>query len=215
LASGANPGTIGMALARIGGIFLDLELSAMEEEGHGQIISSPHVITSNQKKALIQRGEEIPYQEATSSGATSVSFKKAVLSLEITPQITPDNKIILHLKATEDSRGQQLVLSAGTTVNGVTTPPVLGPPIINSQEVESNVLLDNNETIVIGGIYKQTKLNTVDRIPFFGSLPIVGYLFRHSSITNDRHELLIFITPKIIGSITASSSSLAKQPYKM
>lgn len=216
LSSGANPGSIGMALARIGGIYLDLELSAIEEEGHGQIIASPHVITSNQKKATIQTGEEIPYQEATSSGATSVAFKKAVLSLEIVPQITPDNKIILHLKATEDSRGQQLVVSAGTTSGGVTTPPVLGPPIINSQEVESNVLLNNNETIVIGGIYRQTKLNTVDRIPFFGSLPIVGYLFRHSSITNGRHELLIFITPKIIGTLGANSTPQPlKHPYKI
>jgi len=202
LASGANPGSIGLALARIGNIFLDLELSAIEEEGHGKIIASPHVITSNQKKAVIQSGEEIPYQEATSSGATSISFKKAVLSLEIIPQITPDDKIILHLKATEDARGQQLTISPGTsaTLTTAAIPPVLGPPIINSQEVESHVLLNNNETIVIGGIYKQTKQDTIDRIPFFGSLPIVGAFFRHKSISNDRSELLIFITPKIIDS---------------
>lgn len=215
LASGAQPGSIGMALARIGGVFLDLELSAIEEEGHGQIIASPHVITSNQKKAMIQTGEEIPYQEATSSGATSVSFKKAVLSLEIIPQITPNNKIILRLKATQDSRGPQLTIQAGstsTTASGtvVNTPPVLGPPVIDSQEVSSDVLLNNNETIVIGGIYKQTKQNTVDRIPFLGSLPYIGYLFRHTSLTNDRKELLIFVTPKIINTFDSNRAQLTE-----
>jgi type IV pilus assembly protein PilQ len=215
LASGAVPGSIGLALARIGAFFLDLELSAIEEEGHGQVIASPHVITSNQEKARIETGEDIPYQEATSSGATSISFKKAVLSLEITPQITPNNKIILRLKATEDSRGPQLIVSAGTSGGAATsasgtatttaaTPPVLGPPVINSQEVESNVLLNNNETIVIGGVYKQTKTSTVDRIPFFGSLPIIGYLFRHTSTSNQRKELLIFITPKIINNFSTA-----------
>lgn len=215
LVSGANPGSIGMALAKIAGVYLDLELSAIEEEGHGQIISSPHVVTSNLQKAMIETGEEIPYQESTSSGATSISFKKAVLSLTIIPQITPNNKIILHLKATEDSRGQQLQISAGQTAGA---PPVLGPPIINSQEVESHVLLNNNETIVIGGIYKQTKLNTVDRIPFLGSLPVVGYFFRYNKIANDRRELLIFVTPKIINPfdtiVTKNEVSHPKVLYK-
>ena len=219
LASGANPGSIGMALAKIGSVFLDLELSAIEEEGHGQVIASPHVITSNQKKAMIQTGEEIPYQEATSSGATSVSFKKAVLSLEIIPQITPNNKIILRMRATQDSRGPQLVISGGTTTSSggtiVTTPPVLGPPVIDSQEVSSNVLLNNNETIVIGGIYKQTKQNTVDRIPFLGSLPMVGHLFRYTNITNDRKELLIFVTPKIINSFAPNVAELKQNQPKI
>jgi type IV pilus assembly protein PilQ len=207
LASGANPGSIAIALAKIGGVLVDLELSAIEEEGHGQIIASPHVITSNLQKATIETGEEIPYQEATSSGATSISFKKAVLSLQITPQITPNNKIILHLKATQDSRGQQLQISAGSTAGA---PPVLGPPIINSQGVESQVLLNNNETIVIGGIYKQTKLNTVDRIPFLGSIPVVGYLFRQTKIKNARSELLIFVTPKIINPIATADNQTVK-----
>lgn len=206
LTSGANPASIGMALARLGNVFLDLELSAIEEEGHGQVISSPHVITSNQQKATIQTGEEIPYQEATSSGATSVSFKKAVLSLEIVPQITPNNKIILNLKATEDSRGQQLLVSPGTSASGVPLPPVLGPPVIDSKEVQSNVLLNNNETIVIGGVFQQTKHNTVDRVPFLGSLPIVGDLFKHTGITNQRRELLIFITPKILNPLEPDKS---------
>lgn len=205
LASGANPASIGMALARIGQVYLDLELSAIEEEGHGQIIASPHVVTSNLQKAHIETGEEIPYQEASSSGATSISFKKAVLSLEITPQITRNNKIILHMRATQDTRGQQLEISQGQTAGA---PPVLGPPIINSEEVESSVLLNNNETIVIGGIYRQTKLDTVDRIPFLGELPMVGALFRTNNISNTRSELLIFVTPKIINPFAN-----VKKPY--
>jgi len=205
LSSQAIPATIGVALARLGDVLLDMELSALEEEGHGQVISSPHVITSNQKKAHIETGEEIPYQESTSSGATSVVFKKAVLSLEITPQITADNKVILHLKATEDARGQQLTTPTGGAVL---------PPVIESHEVESDVLLKNNETIVIGGVYKHTKTNTVDRVPFFGTLPVVGALFRHTAIINHREELLIFITPKIIKSAIANASkSTITYPY--
>lgn len=211
LSSGASPGSVGIALAKIGGLFLDLELSAIEEEGHGQVIASPHVITSNLQPAHIETGEDIPYQEATSSGATSIQFKKAVLSLEITPQITSNNKVVLHLKTTEDSRGQQLIIAQGATPSQ----NVLGPPIIDSQEVESNVLLNNNETIVIGGIYKQTKLNTVDRIPFLGTLPVVGSLFSSKKISNDRRELLVFVTPKIINPIaTVKNTANAERIYK-
>lgn len=192
LFDGARPGSIAVALAKVGNYMLDLELSALEGERHAQIISRPRVITSNQQKAVIQTGEEIPYQESTSSGATSVVFKKAVLSLEITPQITPDNKIILKLKATQDSRGDNVTI--GQNSNG--TPTTI--PAINTQEVESNVLLNNNETIVIGGVYKTDKRNTIDRIPFFGELPIVGGLFNHKGEHSEKHELLIFITTKII-----------------
>ncbi|VVC77067.1 Type IV pilus biogenesis and competence protein PilQ [Aquicella siphonis] len=206
LSTGATPGSIGLALARLGPVLLDLELSALEEEGHTQIISKPRVVTANQQKAMIQTGEEIPYQQATSSGATSVEFKKAVLSLEIIPQITPDDKIILKLKATQDTRGPQLLVAQGadttgtttTTASLTTTPAVFGPPTINTQEVQSYVLLNDNETVVIGGVYKLTKSNTFDRVPFFGSLPIVGGLFRHRGIKNEKSELLIFLTPKII-----------------
>lgn len=217
LSSGANPGSIGLALARLGDVFLDLELSAIEEEGHGQIIASPHVIASNQQKAKIQTGEEIPYQEATASGATAIAFKKAVLSLEITPQITSNNKIILHLKASQNSRGQQTTLQAATSTAGA----IFGPPAINSQEVESDVLLNNGETIVIGGIYRHTKSSTIDRVPFFGSLPIVGNLFRKTAISNERNELLIFVTPKIINTFAdyipkAKTTLLSKDiPEKM
>lgn len=213
LASGANPGSIAMALAKVGGMFLDLELSAIEEEGHGQIIASPHVVTSNLQKATIEAGQEIPYQEATSSGATSIAFKKAVLSLEITPQITPNNKVILHLKATQDTRGQQLEISPGSTTGA---PPVLGPPIINSQDVESQVLLNNNETIVIGGIYQQTKQSTYDRIPFFGSIPFFGtMLFSSKNNNNQRSELLIFVTPKIINPLPQYSENLSYSKPKL
>jgi type IV pilus assembly protein PilQ len=187
---GASPGTLGLAVTKIGGVLLDLELSALEGEDHLEIISSPRVMTSNQQTAVIQTGEEIPYQESTSSGATSVSFKNAVLSLEITPQITPDNKIILNLKATQDSRGTDTQLSSGSTATAI--------PSINTQEVKSNVILNNNETIVLGGIYKQTKERAYQRIPFFGSLPLVGNLFKHTSVHDEKTELLIFITPKVI-----------------
>ncbi len=207
------PASIGLALARLGPVLLDLELSALEEDGHIEIISKPRVVTANQQKAMIQTGEEIPYQNSTSSGATATEFKKAVLSLEIIPQITPDDKIILRLKATQDSRGEQLLVaqgsstsstsastSSGSTANSVSinTPAVYGPPTINTQEVQSYVVLNDNETVVIGGIYKLSKQNTYDRVPFFGSLPLIGPLFRHRGIKNEKTELLIFLTPRII-----------------
>lgn len=192
LFDGAAVGSVGLALAHLGNIYLDLELSALEGERHAKIIARPRVVTSNQQKALIQTGEEIPYQEASSSGATTVVFKKAVLSLEIIPQITPNNKIVLNLKATQDKRG--LNTAVGQTSGGQT----ITIPAIDTQEVQSNVLLNDNETIVVGGVYREEKINTFDRIPFFGTLPIVGNFFSHKGVRNEKHELLIFITPKII-----------------
>lgn len=205
LFDGQNPGSIALALARIGPVMLDWELSALEGEQHAKIIARPRIVTSNGQKARIQTGEEIPYQEATSSGATSVSFKNAVLSLEIIPQITPDNKIMLNLKATEDSRGQNTAVGTSSTA-GTTQVPA-----INTQEVQSNVLLNDNETVVIGGIYKKVKQDSWDRVPFLGELPIVGYLFRHKGEHDENHELLIFITPKII---TASNNNFKSENYK-
>lgn len=205
--TGANPGTIGMAVTKIGGVFLDLELSALEGEEHATIVSTPKVMTSNQQKATIQTGEEIPYQSATSSGATSVEFKNAVLSLEITPQITPDNKIILSMKATQDSRG------ANVQINGGGGTPTTSIPAINTEEVDSNIILNDCETVVLGGIYKVTKDNTVERIPFFGSLPLVGGLFRHVANKDQKTELLIFITPKIIKQQPLAKRALAG-PFK-
>lgn len=213
LSSGAVPASIGLALARLGPILLDLELSALEEEGHSQIISRPRVVAANSQKAYIMTGEEIPYQESTSSGATSIAFKKAVLSLEIVPQITADNKINLKLKATQDTRGQQLIIAAvvptssgsTTTTTGATSTSsattagaVFGPPTINTQQVEATILLNDNETVALGGIYRTTKTNTLDRVPFFGSIPYVGALFRHKGSKDETTELLIFITPRIV-----------------
>lgn len=177
-------GTIALALAKLPfGTLLELELSAMQAEGKGEVVSSPRVITSNQSKALIEQGTEIPYQEASSSGATSVSFKKAVLSLEVTPQITPDDKIIMDLKVNKD----QAVFDSRFTV-----------PSIDTKTVETQVLVENGETVVLGGVYEQTKSKTSSRVPFFGDLPYVGFLFKTTSDINDKKELLIFVTPKII-----------------
>ena len=166
------------------GSLIDLELSAAQAEGKSETISSPRVITSDQSKAVIETGTEIPYQEASSSGATSVSFKKAVLKLEVTPQITPDDRVIMELKVTKDSPDFANV--------------VLGTPPINTQSVETEVLVDNGETIVLGGVYEQTKSKQINRIPFFGDLPIVGWLFRDNFEQNDKSELLIFVTPKLL-----------------
>jgi type IV pilus assembly protein PilQ len=190
-----QPSSLGLALIRLNKTYLDLELSALEGEQRAQIISNPRVITSNLQKATIQTGEEIPYQEATSSGATSVAFKKAVLGLDITPQITSDNSIVLNLKVTQNKRGAE--------TNGV--------PAIDTQEVQSNVLMNNDETIVIGGVYKQIKGKTVERIPFLGDLPIVGGLFRHTNENTKRSELLIFVTPKIVDQTKAMVLSTNEQ----
>lgn len=178
-----SPGTIGLALAKLGGgVLLDLELSALESENGAEVLSSPRLVTANQHEAIIEKGEEIPYQQATASGATSVAFKKAVLSLRVTPQITPDRKIILTLRVNQDTRGEE----------------VLGTPAINTRQVETQVLVNNGETIVLGGIYERDKKNNVTRIPFLGSLPIIGALFRNTNKIDNRTELLIFVTPKII-----------------
>jgi type IV pilus assembly protein PilQ len=186
--SGIQAPSIGVALANLGnGYLLDLELSALETEGGGELISSPRLVTANQHEAVIEQGTEIPYQEATSSGATSVQFKKAVLSLKVTPQITPDNKIIMQLKVTQDKVNPTL--------------SVADVPAIDTREVETNVLVNNGETIVLGGIYEEEKRHTVNRVPFLGSIPLFGALFRNTQKINDKTELLIFITPKIIQQI--------------
>jgi len=171
------------ALALLGKDYLlDMELSALQMEGRGEVLSNPRVITSNRSEALIEQGVEIPYQQATSSGATSVSFKKAVLSLKVVPQITPDDRIIMDLNVTKDSVGQ--------VFNGV--------PSINSREVKTQVLVRDGDTVVLGGIYEQTRSKEVDSVPLLGDLPIVGALFRQTRKVDDKAELLIFITPKII-----------------
>ena len=175
--------SIGMAIGKIGGYMLNLELQAMEAEGQGEVISSPRVLTSNQKTAFIESGTEIPYQQATSSGATSTSFKKAVLSLSVTPQITPDDRLIMDLQINKDSVGD-------FSVDGV--------PAIDTNEVSTQVLVDDGETLVLGGIYEQVKANEVDRTPFFGELPLVDWMFKKTLTLNNKSELLIFVTPKIV-----------------
>ena len=177
--------SLGIALARLGKNFLlDLELSAIEVEGGGELISSPRLVTVNQQEASIEAGEEIPFQRATSSGATAVEFKKAVLALRVVPQITPDNKIIMKIKVSQDRRSNE--------------PLVLGTPAINTQQIETQVLVDDKETIVLGGIFKENDANAVERVPFLGDLPIIGNLFRSKKKEHRREELLIFITPKIV-----------------
>ena len=176
-------GTLALSLARLPlGTLLELELSALQAEGRGEIISSPRVITANQKQAFIEQGVEIPYQAATSSGATSVSFKPAVLSLNVTPQITPDDRIILDLVVKKDSVGE---------IFG-------GIPSVDTREVDTQVLVNNGETVVLGGIFEQDFRHQVDKVPFFGDLPGIGKMFRRSFDTDDKSELLIFVTPKII-----------------
>ncbi|MDC9725283.1 MAG: type IV pilus secretin PilQ [Gammaproteobacteria bacterium] len=176
-------GSIAFALSKLPlGMLIDLELSAMQQEGNGEIVSSPRVITSNQKKATIEQGTEIPYQEASSSGATSVSFKKAVLKLDVTPQITPDDRIVMDLEVNKDEVGAIF----------------LGVPSIDTRSVKTQVLVDNGETVVLGGIYEQRKTTSSTRVPFFGDLPYVGFLFKTNSNEDTKRELLVFVTPKII-----------------
>jgi type IV pilus assembly protein PilQ len=172
---------------------VDLELSALESQGRGEVISNPRVVTSNQHEALIKQGTQIPYQEASSSGATSVSFKDAVLSLRVTPQITPDERIILDLAINKDSVGGEFA----------------GVPAIDTKEVQTQVLIDNGATVVLGGVYEQNKLNSTTKIPFLGDLPFLGALFRSKTTSDDKSELLIFVTPKILkNSLSTSAEAL-------
>ncbi|HET7570003.1 MAG TPA: type IV pilus secretin PilQ [Gammaproteobacteria bacterium] len=168
---------------------VDLELSALQAEGHGQVISQPHVITSNQHEASIKQGVEIPYQQASSSGATNTQFKEAVLSLKVTPQITPDNKIIMDLDVSKDSVGATVPSATGGTV-----------PSIDTREVKTQVLVDNGDTVVLGGIYETSRVQSVHKVPLLGDIPLLGFLFRNTSTVNNKKELLIFVTPKILSS---------------
>lgn len=184
----SNPaGRIGIQIARLmDGSIIDLELSALESENKGEVIASPRITVANQHEAYIEQGTEIPYVEATSSGATSVEFKKAVLSLKVTPHITPDNRIIMDLVVTQDTRGDTVSTSTGDAV------------AINTQEISTQVLVENGETIVLGGIFQQSTAKNVRKIPLLGDLPFVGYLFKNSSEVLEKRELLIFVTPKIL-----------------
>jgi len=180
-------GSLGVALAKLPfGTLLELELSAMQAEGTGEVISSPRVITANQHEAYIEQGVEIPYLEAASSGAASVAFRKAVLGLTVTPQITPDDRIVMDLQVNKDTVGQ--LFGAGT----------LQVPSIDTRELSTQVLVDNGETVVLGGVYEQTIIDEIDYVPFFGKLPLIGRLFQRTTNQDEKSELLVFVTPKII-----------------
>jgi type IV pilus assembly protein PilQ len=181
--NGVNAATVAVSLFNAGaGRFLALELSALEADGRGKIISSPRVVTADNIKALIEQGTEIPYQQATSSGATSVSFKKANLKLEVTPKITPDGNVFLDVDVNKDSVGIQ-------TTNGFA---------IDTKHVQTQVLVENGGTVVIGGIYTQNERTDVNKVPLLGDIPVVGNLFKSTNKINNRTELLVFLTPRVL-----------------
>jgi type IV pilus assembly protein PilQ len=184
-ASNVN-GSIGVSLLS-GSHLLDLELSAAENEGKSETISSPRVITANQKQATIMQGVEIPFQESASSGATTTQFKNAVLSLKVTPLITPDNRVILDLDVADDSVGQQVTSATGGSV-----------PSIDTREIITQVLVNDGQTVVLGGILDTTKSKAANKVPFLADIPVLGNLFKSTITINNKTELLIFITPKIL-----------------
>jgi type IV pilus assembly protein PilQ len=183
LDTGFNPGSLAFTLFKSGvAKFLNLELTALQTDGRGKVISNPRVVTADQVEAYIEDGVEIPYQEASSSGATSVSFKKATLRLAVKPQITPDDNVIMDLKVNKDSRGQE-------TIAG---------PAIDTKQIGTQVLVENGGTVAVGGIYIQEEKQDVSKVPLFGDLPVLGFFFRNTTNTDQKRELLIFVTPRIL-----------------
>ena len=162
--------------------FLNLEISALEADSKGKVVASPRVVTADQKPALIEQGIEFPYQVATSSGATSIAFRKASLKLEVTPQITPDGSVLLEIDVTKDTKGD--ITSAGYA--------------INTKHVKTQVQVENGGTVVIGGIFTEEQKDAVDKVPFLGDLPGVGNLFKRKFNSIDKQEMLVFITPKVV-----------------
>jgi type IV pilus assembly protein PilQ len=183
----ANPAG-SLAFMILGSDYLvDLEISAAQNEGRGEVISTPRVITANQREASIEQGVEIPYQESASSGATTIQFKKAVLALKVTPQVTPDNRIILDLNVKKDSVGQVIVGGAGQQV-----------PSIDTREITTSVIVNDGQTVVLGGILETERRETEKKVPYLGDVPVLGRLFKTTTKTNNKDELLIFVTPKIL-----------------
>lgn len=178
---GPNVGSIAYSILK-GGSLVDLEISALQSENKGEVISSPRVVTADRFEAFIEQGVELPFRTASSSGATTTEFKKAVLSINVTPQITPDDRIIMDLTVKKDSVGE---------IFG-------GVPSIDTREVQTQVLVNNGDTIVLGGVYEQISQDAVDKIPVLGDLPLLGFLFRHTIEQEQKAELLIFVTPKIL-----------------
>ena len=162
---------------------LSLELTALQADGKGKIVSSPRVVTANQMEATIEQGTEVPYQQASSSGATTTAFKKAVLSLKVKPQITPDDNVIMTLRVNKDS----VIPAVGNAI-----------PSIDTKNITTEVLVESGGTVVIGGIYQQNESTATTKVPVLGDLPYVGFLFKNNAKTNNRSELLVFITPKIL-----------------
>ncbi|MDQ6639112.1 MAG: type IV pilus secretin PilQ, partial [Pseudomonadota bacterium] len=187
--NGFNPATFALSLfGASANRFLNLEISALEADGKGKVVSSPRVVTADQQKALIEQGEELPYQVATSSGATSLQFRKANLKLEVTPQVTPEGNVILDVDITKDSVGR--ATTAGFA--------------INTKHVKTQVLVENGGTVVIGGIFEQNDREDITKVPFLGDIPYLGNLFKTRNLTSSKTELLIFLTPKIVTDRTAA-----------
>lgn len=182
--SASRGGALNFIAGKVGSYLLQLELSAMQQEGKGEIVSSPRVVTSDQKTAVIKQGVEVPYQEASSSGSTTVSFKEAVLKLEVTPHITPDDRVIMDLNITKD--------------NPDFSRSVLGVPPVDTRAIETSVIVENGETVVLGGVFERTETRSKERVPFFGDLPYVGFMFKQELRKDENKELLIFVTPKIL-----------------
>jgi type IV pilus assembly protein PilQ len=170
-------------------VVLDLELSALQSDGHGEIVATPKVLTADKQKALIASGKQIPYQEASSSGATAIKFINAELRLEVTPSITPDGRVNMELFVNKDSAGDALS-------NGALT--------INTNRVSTNVLVDDGQTVVLGGIFSNELLKGVTKTPLLGDIPFLGRLFRQDITRNDKQELLIFVTPRLLHDTVAS-----------
>ena len=179
-----GPFTLGLSLIKINnGTLVNLELSALETDGRGKVIASPRIVTADQVEATIEQGSRIPFQQATSSGATSVVFRDATLRLKVTPQITPDNNVIMNLNVNQDSIG-------ALTVTGV--------PTINTKQITTQVLVENGGTVVIGGIFSRDENTLTNRVPLLGNIPLLGNVFRNNAIRDNKTELLIFVTPRIL-----------------
>jgi type IV pilus assembly protein PilQ len=180
----AGPGgVLGVTILQVGDYLLDLELSAAQREGRGEILSNPRLITADQTEASIMQGQQLPYTTgATATTVANIQFKNALLELRVTPHITPDDNVRMEINITRDTRGE----AVGSNF------------AIDKREIDTTAQVANGETVVLGGVYEGTKTNTTEKVPFFGDLPGVGFMFRHNSVIDQKRELLIFITPKIL-----------------
>ena len=193
---GAPAAALGLSILSIPDTIIQLELQALQTEGRGEVLANPRVVTSNQKEATIEAGTEIPYQEASSSGATATSFKKGVLALRVTPQITPDDRIIMDLDVSQDTVGQ--------TFGGI--------PSVDTKALNTQVLVNNDDTVVLDGIFEQTKHNDAEKVPFFGDIPLIGLLFQRRAANDTRGELIIFLTPRIVSTEGSAAARAVVTP---